>query len=150
VLSRWFLAWLILRHWRWRRHVPPKYRLAFKGIHVIPDDRTLEANSVYCLLLAGCLTDLLFCPDDGDSTPIRRDVKEWREWLWRHCNYSRSLDLSQTKHELPPKHRLPVNSKHVKAVNGVYQTATRCNLEWVSVRVPRPPDKQDGGASDTL
>jgi hypothetical protein len=26
LLSRWYLAWLILRPWRWRRHVPPKRR----------------------------------------------------------------------------------------------------------------------------
>jgi hypothetical protein len=25
--SRWFLAWCILRLWRWRRHVPPKRQL---------------------------------------------------------------------------------------------------------------------------
>jgi hypothetical protein len=32
-LSRWFLARLILRPWRWRRHVPQKRRLTFKGLH---------------------------------------------------------------------------------------------------------------------
>jgi hypothetical protein len=26
-------AWLIIRPWRWRRHVPPKSRLALKGLH---------------------------------------------------------------------------------------------------------------------
>jgi hypothetical protein len=29
----WFLAWLILGPWRWRRHVSPKRRLTFDGIH---------------------------------------------------------------------------------------------------------------------
>jgi hypothetical protein len=33
--SRWFLAWLILRPWRWRRYVPPKRRLAFNWVHCI-------------------------------------------------------------------------------------------------------------------
>jgi hypothetical protein len=27
------LAWIILRPWRWRRHVPPKRRLTFNGLH---------------------------------------------------------------------------------------------------------------------
>jgi hypothetical protein len=31
--SRWFLVWLVLRPWGWRRHVPPKRRLAFNGLH---------------------------------------------------------------------------------------------------------------------
>jgi hypothetical protein len=33
VLSRWFLAQLILRPWRWRRTVSPKRRLLFNGLH---------------------------------------------------------------------------------------------------------------------
>jgi hypothetical protein len=33
LLSRRFLAWLILRPWRWRQHVPPKHRLAFSRLH---------------------------------------------------------------------------------------------------------------------
>jgi hypothetical protein len=33
--SRWFLAWLILRPWRWRWHVPLKHRLTFDGLHGI-------------------------------------------------------------------------------------------------------------------
>jgi hypothetical protein len=31
LLSRWFLARLILWPWRWRRYIPPKYRLIFNG-----------------------------------------------------------------------------------------------------------------------
>jgi hypothetical protein len=30
---RWFLAWLIIRPWRWRRNVPPKRRFTFNGLH---------------------------------------------------------------------------------------------------------------------
>jgi hypothetical protein len=33
--SCWFLAWLILLPWRWRRHVPQKRRLTFSGLHCI-------------------------------------------------------------------------------------------------------------------
>jgi hypothetical protein len=35
LLSRWFLARLILRPWRCRRHVPPKRRLNFNELHCI-------------------------------------------------------------------------------------------------------------------
>jgi hypothetical protein len=31
--SCWFLAWIILRSWRWRRHVTSKGRLDFSGLH---------------------------------------------------------------------------------------------------------------------
>jgi hypothetical protein len=31
--SRWFLARLIFRPWKWRRDVPPKHRLTFNGLH---------------------------------------------------------------------------------------------------------------------
>jgi hypothetical protein len=31
--SCWLLAWLTLRLWRWRRHVPLKRRLTFSGLH---------------------------------------------------------------------------------------------------------------------
>jgi hypothetical protein len=33
LISRRFLARLILRPWRWRRYVPPKRRLTFSGLH---------------------------------------------------------------------------------------------------------------------
>jgi hypothetical protein len=40
LLSRYFLAWLILRPWRWRRRVPPKRRLNFKTIHSVISKNT--------------------------------------------------------------------------------------------------------------
>lgn len=33
LLSRRFLAWLILRRWRWKKHVHPKRPLSFDGLH---------------------------------------------------------------------------------------------------------------------
>jgi hypothetical protein len=33
LLSRWLLAWFILRPAGWRRNVPPKRRLTFNGLH---------------------------------------------------------------------------------------------------------------------
>jgi hypothetical protein len=35
LLPRWFLAWLLLRTYRWRRHVPTKCRSAFNGLHFV-------------------------------------------------------------------------------------------------------------------
>jgi hypothetical protein len=33
LLSGWFLAWLIILSWTWRRYVPLKRRLTFNGLH---------------------------------------------------------------------------------------------------------------------
>jgi hypothetical protein len=38
--SRWQAAWLILRPWRWRRHVPQKRRLNFNGLHDVISQKT--------------------------------------------------------------------------------------------------------------
>jgi hypothetical protein len=40
LLSHRFLAWLILRLWRWRQHVPPKYWLTFNGLHGVISHKT--------------------------------------------------------------------------------------------------------------
>jgi hypothetical protein len=39
-----FLAWIALQPWRWRRHIPPKYRLSFQRTtgHHITEDRILH------------------------------------------------------------------------------------------------------------
>jgi hypothetical protein len=36
---RWFLAWLILRSWGWRRHVVPKHRLTFNRLHGVTSQK---------------------------------------------------------------------------------------------------------------
>jgi hypothetical protein len=42
--NRLHLAWLILQHWGWRRHVPPKHLLIFQRTtrRQKPEDRTLQ------------------------------------------------------------------------------------------------------------
>jgi hypothetical protein len=40
LLSNWALAWFILRAWRWRRHVPPKRRLAFNRLRGVRPQKT--------------------------------------------------------------------------------------------------------------
>jgi hypothetical protein len=37
--SRWFLAWLIIRPWRWKLHVPPKLWLTFKWLHCVLSEK---------------------------------------------------------------------------------------------------------------
>jgi hypothetical protein len=43
--SCWFLAWLTFQPWKWRRHVPPKCRLTFTGLH---DDMFHEIQFFMC------------------------------------------------------------------------------------------------------
>jgi hypothetical protein len=40
-LSRWFLAWIILIPWRWRRCIPPKRWLSFNGLHGVMSHKTV-------------------------------------------------------------------------------------------------------------
>jgi hypothetical protein len=40
-LSRWYLARLILRPWRWSRYVPPKRRSTFNGLHGVISQETV-------------------------------------------------------------------------------------------------------------
>jgi hypothetical protein len=62
VLKRKFLAWLILRPWIWRWHLPPKRRLTFNGLYCVTPQKT-ELFRTYMLLgspvrvLTGCLKD---------------------------------------------------------------------------------------------
>jgi hypothetical protein len=35
LLSRWFLAWLILRLWRWKQYYPLKHQLYLNGLHCV-------------------------------------------------------------------------------------------------------------------
>jgi hypothetical protein len=45
LLSRWFLARLILRPWKWRRYAPPKHRLAFNGLHCVISQKIALFNN---------------------------------------------------------------------------------------------------------
>jgi hypothetical protein len=53
-VSLWFLAWLISRPSRWRRHVPPKRRLTINGLHGVIS-RKIE------LITNSCRTHILVC-----------------------------------------------------------------------------------------
>jgi hypothetical protein len=46
LISRWFLALLILRPWRWRRYVVPKSRLTFSGLHGVISQETESVNNL--------------------------------------------------------------------------------------------------------
>jgi hypothetical protein len=70
--SRWFLASLILRIWRWRRHVPPKRRFTFKLTirRCIPKDRPWGPPS-FQLFPEGKATE-----GEADHSPPSAEVKE--------------------------------------------------------------------------
>jgi hypothetical protein len=46
LLSHWFLGWLILWPWRWRRYVPLKRRLTFNSLHSIISQTTVLFTTV--------------------------------------------------------------------------------------------------------
>jgi hypothetical protein len=48
LLSRWFLARLILRPWRWRRYVSPKRRLTFNGLHGVISQKIVLLTGYSC------------------------------------------------------------------------------------------------------
>jgi hypothetical protein len=44
----WFLAWLIIRLWRWRWHVPPKHRWTFNGLHSVISQKDRPLHDHRC------------------------------------------------------------------------------------------------------
>jgi hypothetical protein len=50
LLSRWFLARLILRSWRWKPYAPPKRRLSSNGLHGVISQKTEHFNIRLILL----------------------------------------------------------------------------------------------------
>jgi hypothetical protein len=51
LFSRWFLAWLILRPWRWRWYVPPKRQLTFNRLHSIIFQTKKLFNSLFIFII---------------------------------------------------------------------------------------------------
>jgi hypothetical protein len=52
LLSHWCFAWLILRPWIWRQHVPAKRRLTLNGLHgVINQKKALSIIYTYLMTL---------------------------------------------------------------------------------------------------
>jgi hypothetical protein len=71
LLSRWFLARLILRPWRWERYVPPKRLLTFNGLHGVISQKIVlfittavrtsnPTFSMFCCLESCMITTLIF------------------------------------------------------------------------------------------
>jgi hypothetical protein len=48
LLSYWFLAWLILRPSKWRRHAPPKHSLTFSGLHGFSSQKIELSSFISC------------------------------------------------------------------------------------------------------
>jgi hypothetical protein len=53
LLSRWFLARLIFRPWRWRRYVLPKLLSTFNGLHGIISQKIELFNPLFVFLNEG-------------------------------------------------------------------------------------------------
>jgi hypothetical protein len=85
MLSRWFLARLILRPWRWRRYVPTNRRLTFNRLHGIMSQKMV-------LLW-------IHVAQDGDEwRPLvnmlwifRFHTRQWIYWLLERLSASRGL-----------------------------------------------------------
>jgi hypothetical protein len=82
LLSHWFLAWLILRPWRWRLYVPLKHRLTFNRLHGVISQkivlsiatavRTLDPASPNLAATSAILV--------GDLNPAIRGVRWLMKW----------------------------------------------------------------------
>jgi hypothetical protein len=59
-LSRWLLAGLIIRLCRWRRYVPPKLLLTFKGLHGVVFQKIYSFLHLLCLVISR-QTDAVRC-----------------------------------------------------------------------------------------
>jgi hypothetical protein len=74
-ISRLFLAWLILRTWRWKRYVSPKRWLAFNGLLVVisyeissTDNLFQNQNSHYCTGCGRCHLISVFWRQKRETT----------------------------------------------------------------------------------
>jgi hypothetical protein len=75
LFSRWFLAWLILWPWRWKRHVPTICRLTFKGLHGVTAQKTQLFTCCFSLnIILSMIQNLELaatCPRCKLSTELR-------------------------------------------------------------------------------
>jgi hypothetical protein len=46
LFATWYIIRFVLRPWRWRRHVPPKCRLIFNGLHDVISQKTQLWNEM--------------------------------------------------------------------------------------------------------
>jgi hypothetical protein len=88
-LSRWYFGRLILRPWRWRRHVPPKRRLTFNGLH-----GAVSLKSVLFIITAVRITDPAYLkfghdhfiarPSSFAATSSELLTESFCEHVWEH------------------------------------------------------------------
>jgi hypothetical protein len=53
VLARWFLAQLIFWPWRWKRYVPPKFRLILNWLHGVISQKVVFLKPSQCYVTFG-------------------------------------------------------------------------------------------------
>jgi hypothetical protein len=95
--SRWFLAWLILRQWRWR-YVPPKRRLTLTGLHGVISQKITElfittgvkTSNPKIIICIGCETKWLWF--NGKPLKTTRKLRQDS----RNVNYALTAHMSTT------------------------------------------------------
>jgi hypothetical protein len=98
--SYWFLAWLILRLRRWKRNIPPKHGLTFKGLHVVISQKTDDGQSVSLRVqpIRGSWQDFSLEVDSSGFAFIRHPL--WREDGPVPCRLSQSVTLRSSLSEV--------------------------------------------------
>jgi hypothetical protein len=90
LLSRLFLARIILWPWGWERHVPPKRRLTFNGLHGVISEKTAPFTLHERLLISIPAREGASCTSE-DDTKIASYATEMQSILFgrrRHVSYT--------------------------------------------------------------
>jgi hypothetical protein len=85
-----FFAWLILKPWRWRWHVPPKHRLAFNGLHGVISQNLELFYFIY--IIKRWYTHKCSCTPTNVHTHTHKHMlyTAWIGWEWHEevlCNF---------------------------------------------------------------
>jgi hypothetical protein len=117
--SPWFLAWLILRPWKWRRHVPTKRRLTFSGPHGVIYQKT------ELFLTQSCLSKIVGMQDLRNSRQgLRRFLSSV---MWRRVIWWKSILHSTRLHGVMPQNELLLAYRYVYVV-----CAHQMHIRWLT------------------
>jgi hypothetical protein len=109
-VSRWFLVWLILRPWRWMKHVLRKRRLTFSGLHgVISQKIELFNVRILCtckglFIFEGSIT----LSNDAKAIALRHNPESnFRSWAMTSLVVGRFAYASENLDKLGFCHGVP-------------------------------------------
>jgi hypothetical protein len=97
-VSRWCLAWFILRATRWRRHGPPKIQFLFNGLRTVMSQMTelfivsIVISVMYRRILKYKLSKPWECYEERTVDNARRNAahhvqRSFRAWSQTSCTY---------------------------------------------------------------